>query len=150
MFDDGGEHWQPVLHNVENDHFNHLFDFAPLPHKGRFFLTGEAGLLLIADVHERRTPLFEHVLHVAGRVSSERGRVRQRAYPRIRQLEDLTHPCHVAAGGTEHVMEQRVERCVIGIVSGRQYDRCVPRLVPDDEKTPEVFVVQKDQRANGP
>lgn len=47
---DGGEHWEPVMHNIENDSFYHLFDFAPLPGEGKFFLSGEAGLFIEADI----------------------------------------------------------------------------------------------------
>lgn len=47
---DGGEHWTPRLEMAENDTFLHIFDFAPMPDSGRFFLTGEAGLFLVADL----------------------------------------------------------------------------------------------------
>lgn len=47
---DGGEHWQHRLDHAENDSFNHVFDFSPLPEPGRFFIAGEAGLFLIGDV----------------------------------------------------------------------------------------------------
>jgi len=50
--DDGGEHWYPVMENIENDNFNHIFDFAPLPQPGRFFLAGEAGLFLLGNANE--------------------------------------------------------------------------------------------------
>ena len=49
---DGGENWLPVLENVENDGFFHIFDFAPLPQPGKFFASGEAGLLLEGDINE--------------------------------------------------------------------------------------------------
>jgi len=49
---DGGKTWEHRLHHAENENFNHIFDFAPLPEPGRFFLVGEAGLLLIGDVNE--------------------------------------------------------------------------------------------------
>ena len=52
--EDGGKHWEHRLHNVDNDAFNHLFDVSPLPEPGRFFLSGEAGLLLIGDINENR------------------------------------------------------------------------------------------------
>jgi photosystem II stability/assembly factor-like uncharacterized protein len=48
---DGGKTWEHRLHTVENESFNHIFDFAPLPGEGRFFLTGEAGLLLVGDIN---------------------------------------------------------------------------------------------------
>ena len=48
---DGGTTWTPNLENYENDNFNHMFDFAPLPDQGRFFITGEAGLFLIGDIN---------------------------------------------------------------------------------------------------
>lgn len=48
---DGGKNWGPNLENYENDDFNHIFDFAPLPTPGRFFITGEAGLFLIGDIN---------------------------------------------------------------------------------------------------
>ena len=47
---DGGEHWESVMHNIENDSFYHVFDFAPLPGEGKFFLSGEAGLFIESDV----------------------------------------------------------------------------------------------------
>ena len=50
---DGGKSWLPVMHNVENDGFYHIFDFAPLPEEGQFFLSGEAGLFIIGDVRAR-------------------------------------------------------------------------------------------------
>ena len=50
---DGGQTWQPVMENVENDGFYHIFDFAPLPEEGQFFLSGEAGLFIIGDVRAR-------------------------------------------------------------------------------------------------
>ncbi|NQX89473.1 MAG: glycosyl hydrolase [Halioglobus sp.] len=50
---DGGKSWEPVLHNVENDGFYHIFDFAPLPDEGKFFLSGEAGLFIIGDIATR-------------------------------------------------------------------------------------------------
>ncbi len=46
---DGGKTWEHRLHTVDNENFNHIFDFAPLPEPGRFFLSGEAGLLLLGD-----------------------------------------------------------------------------------------------------
>jgi photosystem II stability/assembly factor-like uncharacterized protein len=49
---DGGDNWQHLLHTMENDSFFHIFDFAPLPEEGKFFLSGEAGLFLIADINE--------------------------------------------------------------------------------------------------
>lgn len=51
---DGGKTWEHRLHNVDNEYFNHIFDFAPLPGEGRFFLTGEAGLLLIGDINSEQ------------------------------------------------------------------------------------------------
>ncbi len=51
---DGGKTWEPRLHNVDNESFNHIFDFAPLPGTRRYFLSGEAGLLLIGDVDGQR------------------------------------------------------------------------------------------------
>lgn len=51
---DGGKTWEHVLHNMENDSFYHVFDFAPLPEEGKFFLSGEAGLLMIGDARERK------------------------------------------------------------------------------------------------
>tara|TARA_R110002110_G_scaffold415561_1_gene650755 strand:- start:55197 stop:56279 length:1083 start_codon:yes stop_codon:yes gene_type:complete len=49
---DGGETWQHALHTTENDAFYHVFDFAPLPEKGRYFLSGEAGLFMVGDINE--------------------------------------------------------------------------------------------------
>jgi photosystem II stability/assembly factor-like uncharacterized protein len=49
---DGGDTWQHLLHTVENDSFFHIFDFAPLPEEGKFFLSGEAGLFLVGDINE--------------------------------------------------------------------------------------------------
>lgn len=51
---DGGKHWEHRLHTVDNESFNHIFDFAPLPQSGRFFMSGEAGLLLIGSVDEEK------------------------------------------------------------------------------------------------
>ncbi|MEM8564765.1 MAG: YCF48-related protein [Pseudomonadota bacterium] len=51
--EDGGETWEHVLHNLENDDFYHIFDFTPLPEPGKYFLVGEAGLLLVGDINER-------------------------------------------------------------------------------------------------
>lgn len=47
---DGGQTWTHRLETVENDSFYHVFDFAPLPGEKKFFLAGEAGLFLVADV----------------------------------------------------------------------------------------------------
>jgi photosystem II stability/assembly factor-like uncharacterized protein len=49
---DAGKTWLPVLEKVENDGFNHLFDFAPLPQSGKYFLSGEAGLLMVGDIEQ--------------------------------------------------------------------------------------------------
>lgn len=49
---DGGQNWQHVLEKMENDAFNHVFDFAPLPQPGKFFLSGEAGLLMVGDIQQ--------------------------------------------------------------------------------------------------
>lgn len=58
---DGGETWQPVLENVENDSFFHIFDFAPLPQKGQFFLSGEAGLFVIGDIIAQTGTKIENI-----------------------------------------------------------------------------------------
>jgi photosystem II stability/assembly factor-like uncharacterized protein len=50
---DGGQSWENSMHRNENDNFNHMFDYAPLPTPGRYFIAGEAGLFLIADINER-------------------------------------------------------------------------------------------------
>jgi photosystem II stability/assembly factor-like uncharacterized protein len=47
---DGGKTWTHRLETIENDSFYHVFDFAPLPGEKRFFLAGEAGTFLVADV----------------------------------------------------------------------------------------------------
>jgi photosystem II stability/assembly factor-like uncharacterized protein len=52
---DGGKTWEPRLHNQDNENFNHIFDYAPLPEPGRFFLVGEAGLLLIGDINQEHS-----------------------------------------------------------------------------------------------
>jgi photosystem II stability/assembly factor-like uncharacterized protein len=49
---DGGKTWEHRLHTVENEDFNHIFDFAPLPGSGRFFMVGEAGLLLVGEAND--------------------------------------------------------------------------------------------------
>jgi len=49
--EDGGENWTHVLHQVENESFYHVFDFAPLPGERKFFLSGEAGLFMIGDAN---------------------------------------------------------------------------------------------------
>ncbi len=51
---DGGETWENSMYRNDNENFNHIFDYAPLPIPGRYFLAGEAGLFLIADTNERR------------------------------------------------------------------------------------------------
>jgi photosystem II stability/assembly factor-like uncharacterized protein len=51
---DGGKTWTHVLHHMENDDFYHIFDFTPLPEPGKSFLVGEAGLLMVGDIHEER------------------------------------------------------------------------------------------------
>lgn len=51
---DGGLTWEHALHNMENESFYHVFDFAPLPQPGRFFLSGEAGLLMVGDIKEQK------------------------------------------------------------------------------------------------
>ncbi len=50
--ENGGKDWVPVLENVQNDGFYHIFDFAPMPQAGKFFASGEAGLLLAVDINE--------------------------------------------------------------------------------------------------
>jgi photosystem II stability/assembly factor-like uncharacterized protein len=47
---DGGERWIHRLETTDNDEFRHIFDFSPLPGTKQFFLAGEAGLFLVADV----------------------------------------------------------------------------------------------------
>jgi photosystem II stability/assembly factor-like uncharacterized protein len=49
---DGGKTWQHVLHHMDNESFNHIFDFTPLPEPGKSFLVGEAGLLMVGDINE--------------------------------------------------------------------------------------------------
>jgi photosystem II stability/assembly factor-like uncharacterized protein len=49
---DGGKNWVPILENIENPGFYHIFDFAPLPEAGKFFASGEAGLLIEGDINE--------------------------------------------------------------------------------------------------
>jgi photosystem II stability/assembly factor-like uncharacterized protein len=49
---DGGQNWQPVLEKMDNDAFNHIFDFAPLPQPNKFMLSGEAGLLMEGDIEQ--------------------------------------------------------------------------------------------------
>jgi photosystem II stability/assembly factor-like uncharacterized protein len=49
---DGGQTWTPVLEKIDNDGFNHIFDVAPLPEQGKFFASGEAGLLLEGDISQ--------------------------------------------------------------------------------------------------
>ena len=47
---DGGKTWTHRRETIENDSFYHVFDFSPLPGEKKFFLAGEAGLFLVADV----------------------------------------------------------------------------------------------------
>jgi photosystem II stability/assembly factor-like uncharacterized protein len=47
--EDAGKNWTHVLHTMENDSFYHIFDFAQLPGERKFFLAGEAGLLMVGD-----------------------------------------------------------------------------------------------------
>ena len=56
---DGGQTWLPVLEKVENDAFKHLFDFAPLPQPGKFFISGEAGLLMVGDIQQHSAKKIE-------------------------------------------------------------------------------------------
>jgi photosystem II stability/assembly factor-like uncharacterized protein len=58
---DGGKNWEPVIENVENDGFYHIFDFAPLPGEGRFFLSGEAGLFIVGDIKARVGRKIENI-----------------------------------------------------------------------------------------
>ena len=51
---DGGQNWENTMYRNENDNFNHMFDCAPLPTPGRYFIAGEAGLFLIADINQRK------------------------------------------------------------------------------------------------
>ncbi|MEH6516154.1 MAG: YCF48-related protein [Halioglobus sp.] len=51
---DGGETWEHNMHRFENESYYHMFDFAPLPKTGQFFLSGEAGLFLVGDVVARK------------------------------------------------------------------------------------------------
>ncbi|HEY6131160.1 MAG TPA: YCF48-related protein, partial [Halioglobus sp.] len=46
---DGGQTWLHILEKVDNDAFFHVFDLAPLPEQGKYFLSGEAGLLMVGD-----------------------------------------------------------------------------------------------------
>ena len=47
--EDGGENWVPVLEHMDNEAFNHIFDYAQLPGERKFFLSGEAGLFMVGD-----------------------------------------------------------------------------------------------------
>jgi len=58
---DGGETWEPVMHHVDNREFYHIFDFAPLPEEGKFFLSGEAGLFVIGDIRARTGTRVENI-----------------------------------------------------------------------------------------
>lgn len=49
--EDGGENWEHVLHNMENDSFMHIFDFSQLPEEGKYFISGEAGLFMVGDIN---------------------------------------------------------------------------------------------------
>jgi photosystem II stability/assembly factor-like uncharacterized protein len=51
---DGGETWEHNGHRLDNDSFNHIFDFAPLPGEGQYFISGEAGLFMVGDVGARK------------------------------------------------------------------------------------------------
>jgi photosystem II stability/assembly factor-like uncharacterized protein len=59
--EDGGKTWEHVLHTTENDSFYHVFDIAPLPEAGQFFLAGEAGLFMIGDAETETATLVENV-----------------------------------------------------------------------------------------
>lgn len=50
---DGGENWEHNGHRLDNDSFYHIFDFAPLPEQGKYFISGEAGLFMVGDVNAR-------------------------------------------------------------------------------------------------
>ena len=60
---DGGKTWEHRLHTVENDSFFHVFDFSPLPGEGRFFLAGEAGLFMVADVSLPKEQRYAKKIH---------------------------------------------------------------------------------------
>lgn len=60
---DGGEHWTPRLEMMENDTFLHIFDFAPLPGANRYFIVGEAGLFLVADLSGPYETRFARRIH---------------------------------------------------------------------------------------
>lgn len=52
---DGGKNWRHNLEVYDNDSFNHMFDFSPLPEPNKFFIIGEAGLFLVGDTEARTT-----------------------------------------------------------------------------------------------
>lgn len=58
---DGGKNWEHRLHTVDNESFNHLFDFSPLPEPGTFFMSGEAGLFLIGDANKQQATRIHSV-----------------------------------------------------------------------------------------
>lgn len=58
--EDAGETWEHVLHTTENDSYYHVFDTAELP-DGKFFLSGEAGLMMIGDAENETAVLVESV-----------------------------------------------------------------------------------------
>ena len=58
---DGGETWENNMYRNDNENFNHLFDYAPLPTPGKYFIAGEAGLFLIADINERKATRIRSV-----------------------------------------------------------------------------------------
>lgn len=58
--EDGGETWEHVLHTTENDSFYHVFDTTELT-DGNFFLSGEAGLMMIGDAESETALLVDSV-----------------------------------------------------------------------------------------
>ncbi len=58
--EDAGKTWEHVLHTTENDTYYHVFDTDKLD-DGNFFLSGEAGLMMIGDAESETAVRVESV-----------------------------------------------------------------------------------------
>jgi photosystem II stability/assembly factor-like uncharacterized protein len=57
---DGGKTWQHNMHRLENYSLYHVFDFAKTTEANKMLLCGEAGLLMVADINERKAMVLEN------------------------------------------------------------------------------------------
>jgi len=55
---DGGQTWQPIMHNISNDYFYHIFDYA-VSDDGTILISGESGVVLKSAVLSGQTEVLE-------------------------------------------------------------------------------------------